>query len=1191
MKRISRITALLATGALLFSGFMMSCSHSSSDDGEPENVPSAEPSGTPEEDSSSSLYRLNATSDCDFAEDGTITDFGTGDSTDASGGVFLYYPTAINLESDTAEISATVKVNSTDGRVGLGFIDIYGGKVDSSVLETASQKIRYQTAGSGNGSGWSNADGLTSNACTVGTTYIWKASVSEKKILFEIYDSTGATKLAYKDNSYSSWLKANGKVYLAVGAAGGSTANLTYSNIKVTVNGTSHTINKIADIPDKTALSLEKTSAEVEKDGSAEISYTALNSSGESVEPTVSSSNENVATVTVADGKIKISGIAGGTAVITVKNGTLSETVSVTVNGFNDSDSYELVGVYPANGATSAYEDGEFMLMFDSAPTLNAGFAIKIFNADGTEADSIAFADETQTLFNVEFGVEDQLVRVEGNSVYFTPHVGKIENEKTYYVSIPSGAITGKMNGSDFTGLTNNKDNTKWKFTTRSAPSVGSTITVNGAQNSTANFRTIQGALNAIGTNSGSYKIEVATGIYRELLYFNGSADVEIEGQGNQTFGKDVEVRFANAGALNDNKNNNEKYRCLFEFIGGNLILEKIYFNNTFLRTNTTALSGKTYTANTQGEALGFDSGKGKWIAAYNCGFYGHQDTIRTIGKGWFYGCYITGDVDFIWQESNGLVQLVEKSTIVALGDDTTKAYLVAPGAAPSSPVGKGSVILNSTVDVQCAETYYGRSPWNSGRYNNAAIVNTTFATSGSGVLKPDYSNTSCSDSIDDKYVGWKTYGNTLPSGITDDTTNHVALEQSFYEQEYSGRRAILNRVYTSDDGKFVKDTTYNWAIDDLIAAQSWTVDADSSSETAAGEAVATGAKGTYDFGDVASTSTSYTSSDTFVSTNAAGTHGTNEAGHGLKVVANNTITIKVSGMAKVDVLGCAYGNGAAFTAKVGDTTLATVSTCKVSTDGEIGATFYYTTNAAADIVITFTGAGFVHGVKVTNLESFTPVSSIAITAANDATSLDVGYTLQLTATPNSDATNQSVTWSSSNTDYATVSSTGLVTGVAAGNVTITATAADGSGVTRTIELTITEGSGETVYAEAGEYNFASNYTALSAYTLIANGFAMNGGESHSYGWVIKNSGYLEVNVSGNCTITFTGSVYSAGNITAEDENSIGTINPASRSCVVETDRTGTYSFTYTGEATTLKFGCETSSTQAYTPSVTITYN
>lgn len=65
--------------------------------------------------------------------------------------------------------------------------------------------------------------------------------------------------------------------------------------------------------------------------------------------------------------------------------------------------------------------------------------------------------------------------------------------------------------------------------------------------------------------------------------------------------------------------------------------------------------------------------------------------------------------------------------------------------------------------------------------------------------------------------------------------------------------------------------------------------------------------------------------------------------------------------------------------------------------------------------------------------------------------------TLTVTVKP-ADATNQDVTWQSSNTSIATVSADGTVTAISAGTATITATAADGSGISASCNLTVTHG-------------------------------------------------------------------------------------------------------------------------------------
>ena len=71
---------------------------------------------------------------------------------------------------------------------------------------------------------------------------------------------------------------------------------------------------------------------------------------------------------------------------------------------------------------------------------------------------------------------------------------------------------------------------------------------------------------------------------------------------------------------------------------------------------------------------------------------------------------------------------------------------------------------------------------------------------------------------------------------------------------------------------------------------------------------------------------------------------------------------------------------------------------------------------------------------------------------------MTAGTTQKLTAAVTPDnAANKAVSWSSSNPDAASVSSDGTVTAHQAGTVTITATAADGSGVSGSIQITVSE--------------------------------------------------------------------------------------------------------------------------------------
>lgn len=79
------------------------------------------------------------------------------------------------------------------------------------------------------------------------------------------------------------------------------------------------------------------------------------------------------------------------------------------------------------------------------------------------------------------------------------------------------------------------------------------------------------------------------------------------------------------------------------------------------------------------------------------------------------------------------------------------------------------------------------------------------------------------------------------------------------------------------------------------------------------------------------------------------------------------------------------------------------------------------------------------------NLPDTIEVTSVTITGITESQGVEKGDTVQLSATVlPEDATDKSITWVSSDDKIATVSKTGLLTGVAEGKVTISAIASNG---------------------------------------------------------------------------------------------------------------------------------------------------
>ena len=109
---------------------------------------------------------------------------------------------------------------------------------------------------------------------------------------------------------------------------------------------------------------------------------------------------------------------------------------------------------------------------------------------------------------------------------------------------------------------------------------------------------------------------------------------------------------------------------------------------------------------------------------------------------------------------------------------------------------------------------------------------------------------------------------------------------------------------------------------------------------------------------------------------------------------------------------------------------------------------------APGTATITCTAADGGGAQAVSRVTVYQPVTSIVLN--NTSLCWSIGKTGYFKAAVSPDnATNKNVTWKSSNTSVATVTSGGLLTAVGAGTATITCTAADGSGVTAKCTVTV----------------------------------------------------------------------------------------------------------------------------------------
>jgi hypothetical protein len=167
-------------------------------------------------------------------------------------------------------------------------------------------------------------------------------------------------------------------------------------------------------------------------------------------------------------------------------------------------------------------------------------------------------------------------------------------------------------------------------------------------------------------------------------------------------------------------------------------------------------------------------------------------------------------------------------------------------------------------------------------------------------------------------------------------------------------------------------------------------------------------------------------------------------------------------------------------------------------------------------ITATSEGKNGTAGITVTA----TPVAVASVSVSPASANVTAGQTVQLTATPRDASGNvllgRVVTWASSNGALATVSNSGLVTGVAAGAVTITATSEGQSGSSTVTVLsadtsppvisngqptgTLPSGTTQTTMRvttnEAATCKWGTS--SSTSYGSLANTFTTTGGTSHS---------------------------------------------------------------------------------------------
>ena len=352
---------------------------------------------------------------------------------------------------------------------------------------------------------------------------------------------------------------------------------------------------------------------------------------------------------------------------------------------------------FPADGAINVNPDTHLVLTFQSAPVLGNSGQIRIYDAESnrlvdlldlsippgpttptpspsaiytpvpyeyvsgrfTNANTkpgtpsgLALATSDKYQLTIIGGFTDAFhfypVIIHDHTATIYLHNNLLEYGRTYYVEIDSGVLI--LNDQSFSGI---KGNTGWRFTTRKSPPGADSDRLVVSTDGTADFNTVQGAIDFIPDFSPrQITVFIKNGSYEEIVYFRNKTNVTILGEDREK----VVVFYANNEVFNPhpvNLRTNE--------VPGTFPSRRAAFAvDNSKRIRLVNLTVKT-TAYGQAEGLLLN---GEEIIVSNVNIVGSGDALQSNGSAYFVDCRITGDGDTILGRGPAFFKNFELSSI-----------------------------------------------------------------------------------------------------------------------------------------------------------------------------------------------------------------------------------------------------------------------------------------------------------------------------------------------------------------------------------------------------------------------------------------------------------------------------------------------------------------------------------------------
>jgi pectinesterase len=312
---------------------------------------------------------------------------------------------------------------------------------------------------------------------------------------------------------------------------------------------------------------------------------------------------------------------------------------------------------FPAHDATGVSPDTPLALTFDELPVVGTSGGIRVYDAGaGTLVDRLDLsirAGPTQpppatatsnagplavyqrtVIGGFTEGFHFYPILVRERTATITLHHGVLKYGRRYYVEIDPDVIKA----SGFAGFSGSR---AWTFQTRAAPPAANATRIVVAADGSADFTTVQGAVDFVpDTPASRVTIFIRRGRYEEIVYFRNKKNLTFLGEDRDA----VVIGYANNEIFNGpppGVRTNERpgtfpYRRAAFMADGST---GIHLVNLTLR-NFTPFGGS------QAEALLLMGGR-NIVSHVNA--YSHQDTVQFNDPVYIADSLIEGDTDFLW--------------------------------------------------------------------------------------------------------------------------------------------------------------------------------------------------------------------------------------------------------------------------------------------------------------------------------------------------------------------------------------------------------------------------------------------------------------------------------------------------------------------------------------------------------------